>query len=197
MSSCDCDVLDQRPGVDRHVLLGELAAGDLGDVGVLGREHAVERLEQQHVGAEAAVGGGDLRARRAGADDGERLRQLLQRPRALGADHAPAELRAGDRLGHRARREDDRLARLDLRAVDGDLALAGEAAGALDVVDLVLLEQAGDAAGERLDDLRAALGDLARSRRCAPGTEMPNSSASSISCSTSATRRTALAGMQA
>ena len=86
------DVLDQRPGVDRHVLLGELAPGDLGDVGVLGREHAVERLEEQHLGAEPRVGGGDLRARRAGADDGQRLRQLLERPRLLGADHAAAEL---------------------------------------------------------------------------------------------------------
>ena len=30
----------------------EPALGDLGDVGVLGRQHAVERLEQQHLGAE-------------------------------------------------------------------------------------------------------------------------------------------------
>src|SRR5215218_452726 len=154
-------VLDQRPRVDRHVLLGELAAGGLGDVGVLGREHAVERLEEQHVGAEPAERGRDLRARRAGADDGERLRQLLQRPRLLGADHAAAELRAGDRLGHRAGREHDRLARLDLRAVDGYLALARERGGPLDVLDLVLLEQARDAARERLDDLLPALEDLA------------------------------------
>ena len=111
--------------------LREPAPGDLGDVGVLGREHAVERLEQQHLGAEAPVGGGDLGARRAGADDGHRLRQLLERPRLLGADHAAAELGAGDRLGDRAGGEDDRLARLDLGAVevaaDLDVAVVGDA----------------------------------------------------------------------
>ena len=65
------DVLDRRAGVDLDVLLGEAAAGDLGDVGVLGREHAVERLEEQDLGAEAAVGGGDLRAGRARAEHRE------------------------------------------------------------------------------------------------------------------------------
>ena len=102
-------VLDERAGVDLDVLLGERAAGDLRDVGVLGREHAVERLEQEHLRAHAPVGGRDLGAGRAGADHRQRLRQLLERPRLLGADHAAAEARAGDGLGDRAGREDHRL----------------------------------------------------------------------------------------
>src|ERR671916_1561561 len=120
---------------------------------------AVEGLEQQHLGAEAAVRGGDLRAGRARAHHGQLAGQLLQGPRALRADHAAAELRAGDRPGDRAGGEHDGLARLDIAAVDGHLAVAGQAAGALDEVDLVLLEQAGDAAGEGLDHLGAAVGD--------------------------------------
>ena len=91
MSSCGLDVLDRDAEVDLDVLLGERAAGDLGDVGVLGRQHAVEHLEEQDLGAEATVGGRDLRARRARAEHRDLLRQLGQRPRLLGADHAAAE----------------------------------------------------------------------------------------------------------
>ena len=91
------DVVDQRVGVDLDPLFLEPALDELGDVGVLGRQHAVERLEQQHLAAEARVGGGDLRARGAGADDGERARQLGERPGLLGADHAAAEVDARDR----------------------------------------------------------------------------------------------------
>ena len=41
------DVLDEAPGVDRDALLLEAALGELGDVGVLGRQHAVEALEER------------------------------------------------------------------------------------------------------------------------------------------------------
>ena len=66
--------------------MAERAPGDLGDVGVLGRQHAVERLEQQDLGAEPRVGGGDLGARRAGADDGQRARAA---PRSAQASSVP------------------------------------------------------------------------------------------------------------
>ena len=69
----------------------------LRDVGVLARQHAVERLEQQHLAAQARVAGRDLRAGRARADHREPGGQLLKRPRLLGADHVAAELDAGDR----------------------------------------------------------------------------------------------------
>ena len=56
------DVGHERLRVHLHALLGETAAGHLGDVGVLGGQHAVERLEQHHLRAEARVGRRDLRA---------------------------------------------------------------------------------------------------------------------------------------
>src|SRR5215217_7084858 len=158
------DVLDLRAGVDVDVLLGEPAPDDLRDVRVLQRDDAVERLEQHHVHAHAPVGRGDLHPRRARAGDDHRLRQRIERPRLLRSDDPPAELRAGQRLGDRAGREDHRLG-LDLRAVevpaDLDVAVVGDGAVALDVLDLVLLEQAGDAARQRLDDLLPPLHDLA------------------------------------
>ena len=112
------DVLDERVGVDRHALALEPTLGDAGDVGVLGRQDAVERLEQQHVDAEARVRGGDLGSRGARADDGHRLRQLLQSPRLLGADHAATELGSGDGPLDRAGGQDDRRGR-DLLPADG------------------------------------------------------------------------------
>jgi hypothetical protein len=158
------DVLDLGTGVDVDALLAQPAPDDLGDLGVLGRDDTVEGLEQHHLRAEARVGGGDLDTRRARAGHDHRLRQILERPRLLGADHAAAELGAGDRLGDRAGGEDDRLLRLDLGAVevaaDLHVAVVGDGGVALDVVDLVLLEQAGDAAGKGLDDLLAARHDL-------------------------------------
>ena len=139
------DVLDEDAGADLDPLLLEAALGDLRDVGVLGRQHAVEALVERDVRAQARVGRRDLGARRARADDRERGRQLGQRPRLLGADDAAAEARARQRLLHRAGREDDELRR-DLGAVevaaDLDVAVVGDDAVALDDVDAVLLEQA-------------------------------------------------------
>ena len=88
-------LLHEDAGANRDALLLEAALGDLRDVGVLGRQHAVEALVEGDVAAQAGVGGGDLGARRAGADDRERLGQPLQRPRLLGADDVAAELGAG------------------------------------------------------------------------------------------------------
>ena len=156
------DVLDEDARADLDALLLEAAIGELGDVGVLGRQDAIEALVERDVRAQARVRRRDLGARRARADDGQRVGQLGQRPRLLGADDAAAELRARQRLLHRAGREDDELRRV-LRAVevaaDLDVGVVGHDAVALDDVDLVLLEEAGDAARERLDDLLAALAD--------------------------------------
>ncbi len=124
------------------------------DVGVLARQHAVERLEQQHVAAQAREARGDLRARGAGADDGETSRQLGQRPRLLCADHAAAELDAGHRAGDRPCRE-DHAARAQRALADRHITVAAQARVALDHVDRVFLEQHRDARGERRDDLLA------------------------------------------
>ena len=75
-----------------------LQAADAHRLGVINRIVPAERLEQDDLSAEAAVGRGDLRARGAGADDRKRRRLLVQQPRALGVQHAPAELEPEDGL---------------------------------------------------------------------------------------------------
>ena len=163
----------------------------LRDVRVLGREHAVERLEQQDLGAEPAVGGGDLGAGRAGADD---------RDAASGSSssaHAPSvpitrppNCVPGIGFGTEpVARMTHFVASISVPSkLPPTLTLPSSVTEPKPsmYVDLVLLEQSADAAGERLDDLLAALADLRRSRRERPSTLMPKSPASSISVSTSA-----------
>ncbi len=67
---------DRRAGVHVDALLLESPFDETRDVGVLGRQHAIERLEQQHLAAQAREAGGDLRAGGPGADDGQAGRQL-------------------------------------------------------------------------------------------------------------------------
>ena len=98
-------------GVDVDALALEAALDQARDVRVLGRQHAVERLEQDHLAAEPREARGDLGARGARADHRQARGQLLQRPRLLGADHAPAELDAGDRPRDRARSRGSRCRR--------------------------------------------------------------------------------------
>jgi hypothetical protein len=117
-------------------------------------EILIEHLDQQHLDAEAAVGRGDLRAGGAGADDCDLLRHLLQRPGGPGVEHAVAELDARDRQRHRAGRQEDVLGRVfGLADDDGAGVLDGRLA--LDQVDLVVLEESGNAAAEALADLLA------------------------------------------
>ena len=103
------DVLDRRGGVDGHPLAGEAARDDLRDVLILGRQHAIENLEQMSLRTKARVGRGDLAARGPGTEHGETARQLGERPRLLRPDDAFAELDARDRARDRPGGEDDRL----------------------------------------------------------------------------------------
>ena len=140
------DVLDPGAGDDRDALLLEGPLDDPGHVLVLGGEDLVEHLDQHHLGAEAGVGGGDLSARGAGADDGDLLRQLGQRPGAPGVEHAAAELDPGDRQRDGAGREDHALG-LVVVVADLDVAVGGQRALARDQIDLVLVPEPCDAAG--------------------------------------------------
>ena len=108
-----------------------------------------------------------------------RRRRPRRRPRSgRAAPRAPTPPRCRSRgrrtrcrgsAWDRAGGEDHALRGLDLGPVevpaDLHVAVVGDRAEALDVVDLVLLEQPADAAGERLDDLPAALARPRRSRR--------------------------------
>ena len=150
------DVLDGGPGRDRDALFLEDPFDDFRHVLVLGRKDLVEHLDQQHLGPEAPVGGGDLRARGAGADDRDLLRLLGERPGSPGVDDAVAELGAGDRQRHRAGREDHRARLVDVVA-DLDVGVRVERALALDQRHLVLVPEHLHAVGERLGDRGAAL----------------------------------------
>ena len=105
----------------------------------------------------------------------------------------------GQRLLHRAGREDDGL-RLDSvpSKLPPTLTLPSSVsdAVALDDVDAVLLQQPGDAAGQRLDDLLAPLADRGEVDRRLADRDAEVAGLADL-LSTSATRSTALAGMQA
>jgi hypothetical protein len=138
------------------VLLFESPLDDPRHVLVLGRKDLVEHLDQQHLGAEAPVGGGDLAARGAGADHGDLLRLLGQRPGAPGVEDAAAELDPGDRQGDRAGGEHHRSRLVDLPA-DLDVGLGGERPLALDRRHLVLVPEHLHAVRQRFGDGGAAL----------------------------------------
>ena len=150
--------------MDRHALALEAALDQLGDVGVLGGQHALECLEQEHLDAQPRVARGDLGTRGAGADDAPSIAGSSASAQASSVPITrPPNCAPGIGSLDRAGGEHDRLGR-DLLAADRHGALAGQRGLALDQVDLVLLEQARDAAGERRDDLLAACGDGRRSR---------------------------------
>ncbi len=162
----DLHVGDRGARVDAHAVAAQAALDQARDVGVLGGEHAVEHLEQQHLAAQAHERRGDLRARRPRPHDGQPRRHLGQRPRLLGAEHAPAELHAGDRAPRRAGGEHhgrglvlllahpDPWTGVAPPAVGARHAVAGrhERGLAREHLDPVFLEEAPHAAGQRADD---------------------------------------------
>ena len=120
-----------------------------------------------------AVGGGDLGARRARAD------ARPASPAARSSAHAssvpitrPPNSVPGIGLRHRAGGEDDRLARLDSVRRSPTLTLPSPASEPTPSMTSILffLNRPGDAAGERLDDLLAALARPWRSRPCGSAT---------------------------
>ncbi len=200
-------VLDRGPGEDLDALALEAALHQARDVGVLGGEHAVEHLEQQHLAAQAREAGGDLRAGGPRSHDGQARGQLAGAPTPA---RCRARARRAPRRGSSARPSRSRGSRS--AAWSSSPPTRTPTAGALppsplerrrerglagDHLDPVLLEEPADAAGERPDDLLAPRLHRARSRPRTPATRSPKSPASRISLSRSAERRTALAGMHA
>ena len=131
-------------------LLGEL----LRRVGVLQRDQRRQQLDDRHLAAEAVEDGGELAADDAAAEDDEPARHLGLREQA-GRVHATRRVEPRNRRPQRERpRRDDRAAKRDVlrRPRPAIVFAAGEAAGALDPIDAVRLQQSGDAAGHLLDD---------------------------------------------
>src|SRR3954447_1706936 len=146
-----------RAGEDLDALLLERAFEFSGDGFVLDRHQPRQQLDDRDVTAEAAEDRREFDADRAAAHDGDRLRDRLHVDRFVTRDDPLAiDLDARHAARLRAGGDDDLLARgKRLLVAFGDLhrALAGDAPRSFDPVDLVLLEQELDAAGQSLDDL--------------------------------------------
>jgi hypothetical protein len=124
---------------------------------VLDRHEAGQQFDNRHVTAEGSEDRSELDAYRAGAEDHDRLRHLLERDRLVARDDASSiDLHAGYGPWLRARGDHDlllRAKRLRLLAGHLDVAVAEEARRPLDPVDLVLAEEELDALGEGGDHL--------------------------------------------
>ncbi len=147
----DVRLLEARRRVDVHAALLVGALHELGDIFVLEREDALERLDDGDLGAVGGVDVGELHPDGAGAHDQERPGRLLLHERAGGGpDAVLVDLQDRQIPRPRPRRDDDVL-RLDgalgaVGTLDLDLTLPLQAAEPLDVRDLVLLEEVRDAA---------------------------------------------------
>ena len=142
----------RRAGRRRDAALA-VGAGDLlGDLLVLERSEAGERLEQGDVGAEGPVHGGELEPYRAGADHDGRGRDPVV-PQGLVARDDPVRQREPGQQPRTRPRGDHDVVRLDPAAVDLDGRAVHELGGAGHDVDLALRDEPGHALHELVDDL--------------------------------------------
>lgn len=131
--------------------------GLLGDLGVhAGAADLVQELDNGDLGAQTGPDRGHLEANDAATNDDHLLGDLLQGDGTGAADDALlVNLKAGERGGLGAGGDEDVLADdARLAAVvelDLDLVLVDEGAGALEVLDAVLLEEELDTLGEAGD----------------------------------------------
>ncbi len=130
----------------------------LADLAVHAGKDAVEEFDHRHLGPQPAPHRAELEANDAGANDDQLLRRLGERQRAgRGDDDFLVDLDAGQARHVGAGGDDDGLGfeRLFLAVgvLDHDLAGRGDAPFPDDPVDLVLLEQEGDAGDVRCDGL--------------------------------------------
>ena len=131
------------------------------DFRVLDGEDAIHHLDDGHLGAVGAVEIGELDPDGAGSDDDHGLGLLLESHRVLRPDHLfPVEGKEGQSARDTTGREEDIRGRVDFAFSFGvddlDFAVRGETAGAADVVDLVLLKEELDPAGELVGNLTRA-----------------------------------------
>ncbi len=157
------------PELELDAALLERLLGGLGDLLVLDRHDALDRLDDRHLGAQGAIEAGELDADGARADDDEGLGQLLRRQGvAIGPDLVAVSLQADLRQGAGAGAygQHDRLGLDRARTAglqrDHDLGRRSallQLGRALDHLDLVLLHQEGDALVHRRRDAARALDD--------------------------------------
>src|SRR2546421_2833551 len=126
----------------------------LPNLGVFLWQQSGKELDQGDVPTVTVVDTGKLGADRAGADDHDRLRHLIQVDGVIAVDHPVAiHVEPGQRLGPRAGRHHHVLGVDHLATVlDYDLVLRLDDALALEDGDLVLLEQELGTAPDLIDD---------------------------------------------
>ena len=160
-------VFDLGAGDDVEPLLLEILLGHGGNFGVLDRQDARQDFGDGHVAAELIVEAGEFDADGAGADDEEPLGHHVRRHGfAIGPDQLAVSDEAGlrDVAGTGTGGEHDVLGLesgvLAVLALDDDLGRGRalfEAGRAFDDVDLVLLHQELDAAGQLAGDAARTL----------------------------------------
>lgn len=157
---------DLGAGLEVDALLLQDLLDGLGDLKVhAGATDLVEELDDGDLGAETGPDGSHLETNDTTTDDEHLLGDLLEGNSASAADDAfLVDLKAGEGGDLGASGDKDVLA-LDggLAAVvelDVDGVLIGERAGALDVLDAVLLEEELDTLGETVDRLVLGLHEL-------------------------------------
>src|SRR5918996_1700257 len=152
------DPVALRLEVDGDAALLELLRERLGGVLVLLRDERGEHLDDRHLAPEPLQDGGELAADDPAAEDDDALRHVGLREKARRVD-AALGLDAVDRRAQRVRpgRDDRALEGHVLPAVHGERVGVFEAALALDPLDAVGLEEAGDAVRELAHDGRLPL----------------------------------------
>ena len=151
---------DLRRQLEGHALLFEQALRLFAHLAVHAGQRAVEEFDHDHLGAEPPPHRAELEPDDAGADHQQPLRHLVERQRAgRGDDALLVDLDAVEPRHVGAGGDDDGLRlqhlRLAVLAFDLDLAGRGDAAGAVEGLDLVLAEQEIDALDVAVDRLLA------------------------------------------
>src|SRR5713101_1197816 len=153
--------LDLRPGQNLDATFAEDFRQLRTHLGILEREQGRQELDEGHVHPVAVVDAGKLGPDRAGTDDHDRLRHLVEVDRVVAVDHAIAVHRkSGQGLGSRSGRHHQVLGVHHLAAVlDRHRVLGLDDALALEHGYLVLLQQELDTAPELVDHRLLALQD--------------------------------------
>lgn len=143
--------------LELHTLLLEKLLGSLGDLSVhAGTTDLAEELDNGDLGAESRPDGGHLKTNDTTTNDGHGLGDLLEGDgTGAGDDALLVNLKTGEGGGLGTGGDEDVLAAnaglAALVEVDLDLVLVDERAGALDVLDAVLLEEELDTLGQAGD----------------------------------------------
>jgi len=154
--------------LELHALLAEGLLDVLGDLSVhTGATDLAEELDNGDLRAQAGPDGGHLETNDTTTNDDHLLGDLSKGNGAgRGDDLLLVDVEAGEGSGLGAGCDKDVLAAdgglATLGEVDGDGVLIGEGAGALDVLDVVLLEQELDTLGQAVDGGLLCLHHLAQ-----------------------------------